>query len=259
MKLAMRNMRTALGLEWYKLRRKRLFGMVLLLMLAEIAWGCTASGMSFSRHPEHAGWEPLLAMFASMNGLFMPIAAAVCVSRICDMEHKGNTWKLLLTLNAGRGALYAAKYVTASIIMTAAVLLQALAIAAFGAVNGLEQPVPLLLLLRFFAGTVLANMAVTAVQQWISLAVPNQAFALALGMIGGFFGIVADLMPRGVRAMLIWSSYTGFSPVTQTFAGETAQFAVRDMGSLLPAMAGVAAAGAVIYLAGCFHVSRREG
>ena len=215
MKLAMRNMRTALGLEWYKLRRKRLFGMVLLLMLAEIAWGCTASGMS--------------------------------------------TWKLLLTLNAGRGALYAAKYVTASIIMTAAVLLQALAIAAFGAVNGLEQPVPLLLLLRFFAGTVLANMSVTAVQQWISLAVPNQAFALALGMIGGFFGIVADLMPRGVRAMLIWSSYTGFSPVTQTFAGETAQFAVRDMGSLLPAMAGVAAAGAVIYLAGCFHVSRREG
>ena len=30
---------------------------------------------------------------ATMNGLFLPILAAVIASRICDMEHRGNTWR----------------------------------------------------------------------------------------------------------------------------------------------------------------------
>lgn len=246
------------GLELYKLRRKRLFLMVILFLAVEIGWAFSATSISISRNPGSAGWEALIAMMSSMNGLFLPILTAVCVSRICDMEHKGNTWKLLLTLSVRRGALYAAKYVTASLVVSLACLMQAVAIAGFGLMKGFEQPVPVLLLLRFLLGLVITNMGVIALQQWASMAAKNQAFALALGMVGGFIGVAADLFPQGIRRIFIWSYYTGLSPVTQSYASAHIQFVVRDMGSLLPVMVALTAVGMVVYLAGSVYVSRQE-
>ncbi|MEI3612710.1 ABC transporter permease [Pseudogracilibacillus sp. SO30301A] len=248
----------AISLELYKLRHKHLFLMVTLFLTVEIAWAFMATSMSISHNPDNAGWEPLIAMLSSMNGLFLPILTAICVSRICDMEHKGNTWKLLLTVSIRRSTLYAAKYISTSIIMLVACLLQVLAITAFGIVNGFEQPVPLLLLIRFFIGTVLTNMIIIALQQWVSMAVKNQAFALSLGMVGGFIGMAADLLPLGVQRIFVWSYYTGLSPITQSYTNEKMQFIVRDLNSLLPMMVVLIAAGIGIYLAGCVHVSRQE-
>lgn len=248
----------AVSLELYKLRHKHLFLMVTLFLLVEIGWAFMATSMSIFRNPDNAGWEPLIAMLSSMNGLFLPILSAICVSRICDMEHKGNTWKLLLTVSVSRGKLYAAKYVSASIVMLWACMLQVLAITAFGIVNGFEQSVPLFLMIRFLIGTVLTNMIIIALQQWVSMAVKNQAFALSLGMIGGFIGMAADLLPSGVRRIFVWSYYTGLSPITQSYTNEKMQFIVRDMSSLLPMMVVLIAAGIGIYLAGSVHVSRQE-
>jgi len=247
-----------ISLELYKLRNKRLFFMVSLFLFVEISWAFIATSMSISRNPDTAGWEALIAMLSSMNGLFLPILTAICVSRICDMEHKGSTWKLLLTLSVKRSKLYAAKYISASIIMLMACFLQVFAITVFGVINGFEQPVPLFLLFRFLLGTVITNMIVIALQQWISMAVKNQAFALCLGMIGGFIGMTADLFPSGVRRIFVWSYYTGLSPITQSYTSEKIQFIIRDMSSLLPVMLMLIVVGICIYLAGSVHVSRQE-
>lgn len=248
----------AVSLEFYKLRHKHLFLMVTLFLLMEIGWAFMATSMSISRNPNNVGWEALIVMLSSMNGLFLPILSAICVSRICDMEHKGNTWKLLLTVSVSQGKLYFAKYVSASIVMLWACTLQVLAITTFGIVNKFGQPVPLFLLMRFLIGTALANMIIIALQQWISMAVKNQAFALSIGMVGGFIGLVADLLPSGVRRIFIWSYYTGFSPITQSYTSEKMQFIVRDISSLLPMMVMLVVAGIAIYLAGSIHVSRQE-
>lgn len=246
------------GLEWYKLRHKHLFLMVTLFLFVEIGWAFMAASMSISRNSDNARWELLIAMLSSMNGLFLPILSAICVSRICDMEHKGNTWKLLLSISVRRSKLYAAKYISAVIIMLWACILQVLAIIVFGIVNAFGQPVPLYLLIRFLIGTVLATMFIIALQQWVSMAIKNQAFALSLGMIGGFIGIVSDFFPSGLRKIFVWSYYTGLSPVTQSYISEKMQFTVRDMSSLLPAVGILTVAGIGIYLAGSIHVSRQE-
>lgn len=248
----------AISLEFYKLRHKHLFLMVTLFLLVEIGWAFMAVSMSISRNPNNAGWEPLIAMLSSMNGLFLPIISAICVSRICDMEHKGNTWKLLLSISVRRSKLYAAKYISAVIIMLWACILQVLAIIVFGIVNGFGQPVPLYLLIRFLIGTVLATMFIIALQQWVSMAIKNQAFALSLGMIGGFIGIVSDFFPSGLRKIFVWSYYTGLSPITQTYTSEKIKFIVRDMGALMPMMIMLIVAGIIIYLAGSIQVSRQE-
>lgn len=246
------------SLEFYKLRHKHLFSMVTLFLFVEIGWAFMATSMSISRNPNNAGWEPLIAMLSSMNGLFLPILSAICVSRICDMEHKGNTWKLLLSVSVRRSKLYIAKYVSASIVMLWACTLQVFAITTFGIANGFEQPVPLFLLMRFLIGTVLTNMIIIALQQWVSMTVKNQAFALSLGMVGGFIGMVADLFPSGVRRIFVWSYYTGLSPIMQSYTNEKIQFVVRDINALLPMMVVLITVGIAIYLAGSIHVSRQE-
>lgn len=253
----------AVALELYKLRRKRLLPMTVLFLGVEIAWAFAAAARSMARQSGPAGWEPVLAALASMNGLFLPILTAVCVSRICDMEHKGNTWKLLYTLSVRRSGLYAAKFAAAAAVMLAACLVQTAAVAVFGISRGFGPPLPFALLARFFAGAALPTLVIIALQQWVSMAAKNQTFALALGMIGGFIGLAADFLPQGAGAFFVWAYYTGLSPVVVDYGAAAAGtgpplFTVTDAGASLAGMAWLSAAGAILCLAGNLHVSRRE-
>ncbi|AJS58187.1 ABC transporter permease [Paenibacillus sp. IHBB 10380] len=245
-----------IGLEFFKLRRKHLFLMISLFLCVELAWAFMASSMSISRNPNSVGWDGVLVMIASMNGLFLPIISAVVASRICDMEYKGSTWKLLMAASVKRSHIYAAKYICACILMLFAIILQIFAIVGFGIVQGFEQSVPLFLLIKFWAGTMLTTMVVIALQQWISLSVKNQAFGLCLGMLGGFIGITGDLFPAVVRRIFVWSYYTGLCPVAYNYVNNSMEFVARDIGAYLPIA--LLFMGAVAYIAGSIHVSRQE-
>ncbi|MFD0870786.1 MULTISPECIES: ABC transporter permease [Paenibacillus] len=249
-------MMKALALEFYKLRRKRIFAMMTLFLGAELAWAFVSISMSMSRHPDSTSWEALLVTVASMNGLFVPIMSAVAVSRICDMEHKGDTWKLLATTAVRRSRLYWAKYWCANILILYYISLQAAAIAGFGIVKGFAEPLPFSLLIPYIGGALLTSMAIVALQQWISLSVKNQAFALSLGMIGGFIGMAADFFPAGVRRLFIWSYYTGLSPVIYQYSNLSVDYRVQPLetGSL----AFMSILIIILFTAGCFHFSRQE-
>lgn len=245
-----------LGLEFYKLRRRHLFLMIALFLSVELAWIFLSTSISLSRNPDLAGWEGLITTTASMNGLFLPILSAVIVSRVCDMEHKGSTWKLLLSVSVTRGRIYAAKYFCASALMLLSILLESAAMIGFGRIHQFQWSTLFPLLIPFMGGAILTNQAVIALQQWMSLSVKNQAFSLCLGMIGGFIGMTSQLFPARVRHLFVWSYYTELSPVTYDYAGSIMRFVTRPVGFILPAT--LVIMGIVIYIMGSFHVSRQE-
>lgn len=80
----------ALALEYFKIRRKKVWLMLTLFLIAELVWASMSMSISISRSPDNATWEALIFTLSSMNGLFLPIISAIIVSRICDMEHKGS-------------------------------------------------------------------------------------------------------------------------------------------------------------------------
>lgn len=248
----------AISLEFFKLRRKGIFLIMTIFLLIEIAWLYIVISMSISRNPEYAKWELIIVTLSSMNGLFLPILSAICVSRISDMEHKGNTWKLLLSLSINPMDLYRAKYFIGSFIMLWICVLQVVSIIVIGTINGFNDPVPLFLLFQFFIGTALTNMVIIALQQWISLAVKNQAFALCMGMVGGFIGMTADLFSEKVGRIFVWSYYTKLSPIAQSYTTGKINFIVRNMSSLLPMMAILIVVTICIYITGSIYISRRE-
>ncbi|WP_232698535.1 ABC transporter permease [Brevibacillus daliensis] len=246
----------ALALEFFKLRRKWILVMTTLFLGAEMFWAFMSISKSMARNPDSTGWEAIIVTIASMNGLFLPIISAIVVSRICDMEHKGNTWKLLISTDVKRNHIYMAKYVCATTVLLYYIVLQTIAIAVYGIVVGIASPLPPSLMIQFIGGGIVTNFAIVALQQWVSLSIKNQAFALSLGMVGGFMGMTSDLFPVILRRIFIWSYYSGLSPVSYHFTNHSMEYVIQPMGA--GALAIVLFMSIIFYFAGSFHVTRQE-
>ncbi|WP_334071738.1 MULTISPECIES: ABC transporter permease [Paenibacillus] len=245
-----------LRLEYFKIRRKKIGLMILLFLAVEMLWTFLSVSRSIARNPDHAVWESVLFTIASMNGLFMPIVSAIVVSRVCDMEHRGDTWKMLAATNVSRAGLYAAKYMCANSLLFFGLLGQALLMIAFGFSTNMSEAPPIGMLVGFLAGAMLTTFAVTALQQWISLAVKNQTFALCLGMLGGLIGMTSGLFPAAFRHVLVWSYYLDLSPVTYRYADSSGIYMVQPMEFGIVAAALTIAL--LFYTAGSLHVARQE-
>ncbi|WP_019639739.1 ABC transporter permease [Paenibacillus fonticola] len=247
----------ALSLEFFKLRRKRIFLMIILFLLAQMVWAFLSLSMSMSKNNvAHPQWEAVIAVIASMNGLFLPIISAIIVSRVCDMEHKGNTWKMIVTTNINRKQIYLAKYVCVLLLLLFYVILQTALIALFGLTNDFISPAPIILLGQYILGTMITSTTIVALQQWVSLSLKNQAFALCLGMVGGFIGMTADLFPAIIRQFFIWSYYTGLSPATYLFTENAATYISRPLDPFMLIIALILTA--ILYAAGSWRISSKE-
>jgi len=245
-----------IALEYFKIRRKKIWLMITFFIAAELLWAFMSTSMSITRNPDHAVWESVFFSISSMNGLFMPIISAIVVSRICDMEHKGATWKMLVATNISRGRLYAAKYICTNSLLLYGIFAQTILMIVFGLIKDFHSGPPLDMLTKFIGGAMLTTLAVTALQQWISMAIKNQAFALCLGMLGGFIGMTAGMFPAFARHMFIWSYYLDLSPVTFLYAESSSTYVVQPMslGIMLAALIMTL----LFYIAGNIHVSRQE-
>ncbi|MEK3914158.1 ABC transporter permease [Paenibacillus sp. FSL H7-0331] len=245
-----------LGLEYFKIRRKKIGIMMILFLVVEMLWAFMSISLSITRNPDHAVWESVIFSISSMNGLFTPIISAIVVSRICDMEHKGATWKMLVSTNVSRGHLYAAKYICANSLLLYGILAQTVFMIVFGLIKDFPGAFPMELLIMFIGGTLLTTLAVTALQQWVSLAIKNQAFALCLGMLGGFIGMTAGLFPAAARHIFIWSYYMDLSPVTYLYANSSGTYMVQPVGSGIVMTALMMTV--LFYIAGSSHATRQE-
>ncbi len=204
-----------LGLEFYKLKRRYVFLTVLALFLAETLICTYAIHNDIARHGTIAmPWEGLLLQIAAMNGLFCPVILAVVSSRICDAEHKGDTWKLLECCSERLSSLYRAKFLCTMILVAAAQVIQFVICAAFGISEKFPLPLPVNEFLMVYFGSLMVDVSVLAVQQFLSMMFRNQFVALIGGLVGAFIGFAGSLFPNELRRLFIWGYYIELSPAT---------------------------------------------
>ena len=134
-----------LWLELYKLKHRKVFLTFLVILGVELLfvfsnYGNNNNFLNMISDPAAPAWEDLIIGPAAINGLFSPILAAVIASRICDMEHKGNTWKLLECNNQNRRSIWFCKFTIVSTLMMLAIFIQAFIIIAYG--NSVVQTHP---------------------------------------------------------------------------------------------------------------------
>ena len=193
---------TALAVEAYKLRRS------LALLLAVVAPALIAVFLFFNllRLEKAMPWAMTLQSSAAIWAFFMlPMSVTALTALVAHAEHGPRTWDHLRALPIPRWHLYAAKAACVlGVVAAMSLLLALLAVLAVQAAGWWKPALVatgspdiagyLLLLGRIF----LAAWLLVAVQLWIALRWASFVPALATGIGGTFFAVVATSAKVGV-------------------------------------------------------------
>lgn len=231
---------SAVGLELSKLRRRRLWLTVLLILGLELAWGVAILMVSLSRDtaiPLEMGHA--IGQASQVHAIFAPILATVVVSRLAAMEHDGGMMPVLFAANQSRGSLFQAKYAVAAAISTVATVVVVACVSLVATGRGVPSDPGLVAV--WLLGLVLANLAVVAIQLVLALLFQRQAVTLAVGVVGGLIGSFAGFVPTAVAVFIPWQ-YPGLvTPVriAQTDGTITGFPIVDHLGALITVVAAV--------------------
>jgi hypothetical protein len=236
----------ALAVEATKLRRS------LALVLALVAPALVAVFVFFNllRIDEAQSWSITLQTSAAIWAFFMlPMSVTALTALVANIEHGPRTWDYLRALPVPRWQLYGSKAVgVLSVVALMSVLLGLMTCAAIELAAWLKPSISptgrfdLVDYVNLLARIFVAAWLLVAVQLWIALRFASFVPALATGIGGTFFAVVATSAKIGV--VLPWQI-----PVNQLASD--------------PARAGLALAiggigGGVVMLAMLRSLSRRE-
>lgn len=192
-------------MEFFKCRRRMLWLAPLILLAAQMAWGLW-SFRDLDAKELSQGWANILYTFPMLNAMMTPVIAAVVASRVADIEHKGQTLKLLETLRP-TGRLFDAKFLCAAAWMGLYTLAQTAVLIVFGIVRGFAGPPPVVHIGEYFLATLLVTQTILLFQLIVSLLLPNQMIGMILGLIGAFLGLFSLFFPQSLHKFLLWAYY----------------------------------------------------
>lgn len=195
----------ALQMEFYKCKRRWLWLPPLLMLAAQMLWGLW-SYIDMDARALSQGWADILYSFPLLNAMMTPVVAAVLASRIADIEHKGQTLKLLQTVQSA-GSVFDAKFLCAGAYMTVFVALQLATIVIFGVLRGFAGTPPWSRLLEYTVGTLLTTLTILLFQLVLSLLLSNQMIGMIAGLIGALLGLFSLFFPPSFQRFFIWAYY----------------------------------------------------
>ncbi|MDO5077960.1 ABC transporter permease [Corynebacterium sp.] len=197
-------MRTAVQLEWFKMRRLRLP----LIMLSPLVAGFLLASVFF-RGDNEKFWPDYMLDIGFSLALTFPIMVAVVASRVTDMENSGGGWLAAASLGATPGQLCRAKMIALAPLVIVATTLTMAALLALGAANGLGPLTNLGNWAMLWIGLCVVNLWLVAMHILLSARVENQVAGLGVGVLGSFIGAFSFLMPVDGLAvnLLPWSYY----------------------------------------------------
>ncbi len=143
----------------------------------------------------------------SILSLVLPIMGGVLISRLCDEEHAGDTWKLLRTSNQRIADLWDAKFCIVYTCMQASLLVTMLCCMTQVHLL-LGTPVPLSNLALSFVGASAANFITLTIAIIVSMRYKNQLISLVVSLGAGLVGLLSMLFPMGIVPLLPWGYYT---------------------------------------------------
>ncbi|MBC3797798.1 ABC transporter permease [Acetobacterium tundrae] len=198
-------MREAIGMEALKTKGRKIWLVVAVMMGVQMLW----AGWAISNKDANdlvQGWLFFLYQFPMLNCIIMPVIAAVVASRLCEVEHKGQTFKLLETI-VPANRIFDAKFIWGSIYMFGAALGQVAIMIGMGLMLHFGGPVPWGALGGYLFFTLAVSLTIYAFQQVVSMLFANQMVPMTLGLVGGFIGLFSMFFPQGFQKFILWSYY----------------------------------------------------
>lgn len=205
-----------------------------------------------------SGYQYVLYSMSVMNAIFMPVMLSVVASRLCDMEIKGNTLKLLYTLERP-GRFYDIKYLFELKYLIAFSGGETLGLIAIGKIVGFTEPVRPAMFAEHFIAITAVGAVILSIQHLLSLMSDNQILPLIVGIAGGFLGLFSMFFPEAVNRLILWGYFGIFSVAVadwQRTTDETMYLYYRHLPAARFALFLIA--GLMIYLIGKQIFLRKE-
>lgn len=201
-------MAAAFRAELQKAHRRHDLLLLLLLPAIMILW---VGGLSPSGEDELAnGYSSLFYSIPVIEAILFPVMMAVLASRLWDMEIKGNTTKLLYTLQSRR-SLFLGKACYGSLEVLLVTLLEMGAAVLLGVVHGYTEPLPLVQLAYLTVCTLTVSLMLFFSEFLLMLWFSNPLPALCVGIVGALVGIFSAFMPPIVSYFVPWGYYIPLS------------------------------------------------
>jgi len=168
-----------------KKMRRRHFPLLMLCLYGFLFLWCAMDFRNVDDAARASGYFSMLYSLPTINTVVFPLFLAVLASRIWDTEHKGNTLKLLCTLEK-RGNIFFAKSLIGTLLFAVTACFECLLILFFGKKLAFTQPLPVTHLISFFVTTFL---------------------------IGSFFGLFSLFFSETFAQFVIWSYFCQLATV----------------------------------------------
>ncbi len=140
------------------------------------------------------GYSALLYSLPVIEAILMPVMMAVLASRLWDMEIKGNTAKLLYTLQSRR-SLFAGKAVFGVLEVLLVTVLELACVPVLGRVHGYTEAFPTGQLVYLFVCTLAVDTILFFGEFLLMLWMGNPLPALCVGIVGALVGLFSAFMP----------------------------------------------------------------
>ena len=208
----------ALSMEFYKIRHRKIGLTVLAILVVQFI--TVAYSIKRMRPYELSqGWMGSILLLTQINCFFMPIAVAVIASRLSDIEHKGNTLKLLKAIMPS-SQLFAAKFLCGTVYIVITVILQIGFIIFAGYLRGFPQEFPNSYFAYYFLVTLMVNLTLLLLQLIISLIFANQMISFIVAITGTLLGIFSMYI-GSISKFVLWGYYCELSPVRMNWDKDT--------------------------------------
>ncbi|MCM1253620.1 MAG: ABC transporter permease [Clostridium sp.] len=183
-----------LKLEFYKIKRRKVWLTMFALLGVQLLWGLWAF-----RNPKDweldCGWLSLLYHLSLLDCIMVPTMMAVLASRLADIEHKGNTYKQLKTLRSA-GSLYHAKAVCGMLVIMLLFAVQFAFFIALGRHLGYHGNPDVKYYLLSYLLKIASNFSLFLLQLALSMLFANQMVPLVAGLGGSMAALLIIYVAR---------------------------------------------------------------
>ncbi|MBS6395957.1 MAG: ABC transporter permease [Clostridiales bacterium] len=221
--------------EWIKVRYRHL-GLLLTAFLGLIfLWSTWGLGKSDPSEIQD-GYRMLFLQMPLINTVLLPTMIAMLSSRLCDAEIKGDTLKLLCTLEK-KGRLFDIKYAMGAWYLALFVGAQVGMVFLIGKLYGFVRPLEPIHLVFLVVEIYLPSLVILLLQQILSLFCENQIFPLGVGIFGSFVGLFSWFFPGNpLRVLFLWAYYALLGFINYTWDEETRIMSFYNVSMSVPAV-----------------------
>lgn len=204
----MKNLSTikAFTIEVYKIKRLKLPLILVSMISVQVLWIAEAMNDAIDE-VILLGYTSCLYQIPMLNAIFLPVFIGVLVSRICDMEHKQNSFKQLFTMQDSK-QLFATKFIIISLGVVLAITLQICSIYGIGQFYNFGDAFNLKDFALYFLSQSICSIFLVLLIQIFALIFSNQFIPFVIGLLAGFLGLVSMFFPPWLMR-LVPSSYYG--------------------------------------------------